>query len=124
MKILIVDDNEDITKMFSKYMTIKGHTCSVVNDGKSGLNLIENEKFDVILLDIAMPDFSGRDVVDALNDSGKIQNQHIVILTASSITYDDESMLKNKGVRLCLKKPIDPDILLDHIQQFEIKKIM
>lgn len=124
MNILIIDDNEDITKMFSKYMTIKGHTCSVVNDGRSGLNLIENQKFDAIVLDIAMPDFSGRDVVDALYNSGKIQSQNIVILTASSITYDDEATLKNKGARLCLKKPIDPDVLLNQIQQFEIKKTM
>lgn len=124
MNILIVDDNEDITKMFSKYMTIKGHTCTVVNDGRSGLSLIENQKFDAIILDIAMPDFSGRDVVDALYNSGKIKNQNIVILTASSITYDDETILKNKGARLCLKKPIDPDVLLNQIQQFEIKKTM
>jgi two-component system OmpR family response regulator len=124
MKILIIDDNEDISKMFSKYMTIKGHSCSVVNDGRSGLNLIENQAFDAIILDIAMPEFSGRDVIDELHKSGKIKNQNIVILTASAMTYDDESMLKSKGVRLCLKKPIDPDILLDQIQLFEIKKTM
>ena len=119
MKILIIDDNEDITKMLSKYMTIKGHSCSVVNDGRNGLNLIENQTFDVVILDISMPEFSGRDVIDALYKSGKIKNQNIVTLTASTTTYDDESMLKNKGVRSCLKKPIDPDVLLDHIQQLE-----
>ncbi|HWY35265.1 MAG TPA: response regulator [Nitrosopumilaceae archaeon] len=124
MKILIIDDNEDISKMFSKYMTIKGHSCSVVNDGRSGLNLIENQTFDAIILDIAMPEFSGRDVIDELNKSGKIKNKNIVILTASAMTYDDESMLKSKGVRLCLKKPIDPDTLLDQIKLFEIKKTM
>ena len=121
MKILIIDDNEDIAKMFSKYMEIKGHSCSVVNDGRSGLNLIENQKFDAVILDITMPEFSGRDVINALYESGKIKNQNIVILTGSSITYDDESTLKSKGVRSFLKKPIDPDILLDHIQQFENK---
>jgi CheY-like chemotaxis protein len=73
---------------------------------------------------MSMPEFSGRDVIDELHKSGKIKNQNIVILTASSITYDDELMLKSKGVRLCLKKPIDPDVLLDQIQLFEIKKTM
>lgn len=119
MKILIIDDNKDITKMFSKYMTIKGHLCSVVNDGRSGLDLIENKTFDVIILDLAMPDFSGSDIIDALYKSGKIKNQNIVTLTASSISDEDESNMKSKGVSLCLKKPIDPDVLLDHIQQFE-----
>lgn len=119
MKILIIDDNKDITKMFSKYMTIKGHLCSVVNDGRSGLDLIENKTFDVILLDLAMPGFSGSDIIDALYKSGKIKNQNIVTLTASSISDEDESNMKSKGVSLCLKKPIDPDVLLGHIQQFE-----
>lgn len=119
MKILIIDDNKDITKMFSKYMTIKGHLCSVVNDGRSGLDLIENKTFDAIILDLAMPDFSGSDIIDALYKSGKIKNQNIVTLTASSISDEDESNMKSKGVSLCLKKPIDPDVLLGHIQQFE-----
>jgi DNA-binding response OmpR family regulator len=119
MKILIIDDNEDITKMLSKYMTIKGHSCSVVNDGRSGLNLIDNKTFDVVILDLAMPEFSGSDVIDALCKSGKIKNQNIVTLTASIISDEEESTLKSKGVRLCLKKPIDPDVLLGHIQQFK-----
>ena len=119
MKILIIDDNKDITKMLSKYMTIKGHLCSVVNDGRSGLNIIEQKIFDAIILDLAMPDFSGSDIIDALYKNGKIKNQNIITLTASSINDEVESALKSKGVRLCLKKPIDPDVLLGHIQQFE-----
>jgi len=100
-------------------MTIKGHLCSVVNDGRSGLDLIENKTFDAIILDLAMPEFSGSDIIDALYKSGKIKNQNIVTLTASSISDEDESNMKSKGVSLCLKKPIDPDVLLGHIQQFE-----
>ncbi|HET6458165.1 MAG TPA: response regulator [Nitrosopumilaceae archaeon] len=122
MKILLIDDNGDITKMLSKYMTIKGHSCSVANDGQSGLSLIENQTFDVIILDIAMPKFSGSDVIDELCKSGKIKNQNIVTLTASILSGEVESTLKGKGVHSCLKKPIDPDILLDHIKQFENKK--
>lgn len=119
MKILIVDDNVDIAKMLSKYLTMKGHTCSVVNDGKNGLNLLENQTFDATILDLAMPEFSGRDVIEALHQSGKIKSQNIITLTASSITYDDESTLKGKGVRACLRKPIDPEILLNHILQMK-----
>jgi two-component system, OmpR family, response regulator len=119
MKILLIDDNKDITKMFSKYMTIKGHSCTVANDGRSGLNFIENQIFDAVILDLAMPEFSGNDIVDALYKSGKIKNQNIITLTASSIRDEDELVLKSKGVHSCLKKPIDPDALLAHMQQFE-----
>ncbi|MEW6589020.1 MAG: response regulator, partial [Thermoproteota archaeon] len=57
MDILIVDDNKDITNMFSKYFKLKNHNVSVANSGQNGLQMIETQKFDVILLDIAMPDF-------------------------------------------------------------------
>jgi len=42
----------------------------------------------------------------------------IITLTASSSSDEDESMLKSKGVRSCLKKPIESCVLLGHIQQF------
>lgn len=122
MKILIIDDNGDIAKMLSKYLTMKGHSCSAVNDGQSGLSLMENQRFDAVILDLAMPEFSGRDVIDALHKNGKIKEQNIVTLTASSITYDDEAILKSKGVRACLRKPIDPEVLLDYMLQLKIKK--
>ena len=121
MKILLIDDNKDITKMLHKYMTLKGHSCSVANDGQSGLDLINNQTFDVIILDIAMPKFSGNDVLEQLRIGGKIKNQNIVTLTASILSDDAESILKTRGVHSCLKKPIDPDVLMDYIQQFENK---
>ncbi|MHB8602815.1 MAG: response regulator [Nitrosotalea sp.] len=123
MKILLIDDNGDITKMFRKYLMLKGHSCSVTNDGRGGLDLMEHHTFDVIILDIAMSTFSGNDVIDQLYKSGKIKNQNIVTLTALMLSDDEESMMKSKGVHLCLKKPIDPDILLECILQFENKKI-
>jgi len=123
MKILLIDDNKDITKMLHKYMTLKGHSCSVANDGQSGLDLINNQTFDVIILDIAMPKFSGNDVLEQLRIGGKIKNQNIVTLTASILSDDAESILKTRGVHSCLKKPIDPDVLMDYIQQFENKII-
>ena len=121
MKILLIDDNTDITKMLHKYLTIKGHLCYVANDGQIGLDLLKNQAFNVVILDIAMPKFSGNDVLDELNKIGKMKNQNIVTLTASTLSGDIESILKNKGVHSCLKKPIDPDVLLDHIIQFENK---
>jgi len=120
MKILLVDDNSDITTMLSKYFMMKGHDCSVSNDGHNGLSLIENQHFDVVLLDLAMPDFSGRDILDALSRSGKVKQVNIVALTASSVSSDDEVTLKAKGAHSILKKPIDPDELLNYLMQFDV----
>ena len=115
MKILLVDDNRAITTMFAKYFKLKGHDISVINDGQNALQRIENESFDVILLDLAMPDFSGHDIVDHLYKNGKMNNKTIISLTASSVSDDDKNRLTERGVHSVLKKPIDPDELLSYM---------
>lgn len=79
--------------------------------------MIENQKYDIILLDLAMPDFSGRDIVDYLYKDGKMTDKLIVSLTASSVSDSDVHELKKKGVHSVLKKPIDPDELLDYLEK-------
>ena len=123
MKLLLIDDNKDITTMFSKYFTHKGHSCTVCNNGHNGLNMITTGQYDVVLLDLAMPEFSGTDVVNSLYQSGKISKLNIVALRASSISSDKEEELQKKGVHSVLKKPIDPDELLDYLRQFDLKLV-
>lgn len=111
MKILLVDDNKSITKVISQYLTVQGHQCSVSNDGKNGLNLIQSEKFDVIVLDLAMPGFTGFDMLDSLEAKGLLKSLKIIILTAAELSENQiESMIK-RGVKKVLKKPIPLDVL-------------
>ena len=79
MKVCIIDDNLSITNMFSKLLKMEGHEVTVANGGRAGLALLENDNYDATILDISMPEFSGLDVIDALNESGKIKDQKIVI---------------------------------------------
>ena len=115
MKILLIDDNETITEMMSKYLTAKGHQCSVANDGRTGLTLITEKKFDVILLDLAMPDFTGVDVIEHLQKNGKIKENKIILFTASSVTDAEIDALIKKGAHSCLKKPVKLAVLLQVI---------
>jgi len=123
MKLLLIDDNKDITTMFSKYFTHKGHPCTVCNNSHNALDMITTGQYDIVLLDLAMPEVSGTDIVDALYQSGKIGKLNIVALTASSVSSEKEEELKKKGVNGVLKKPIDPDELLDYLQQTHTKLI-
>jgi DNA-binding response OmpR family regulator len=112
MKVCIIDDNISITGMFSKLLKMEGHEVTVANGGRAGLALLDNDIFDATILDISMPEFSGIDIVDALNESGRIKEQKIVILTASSSSQDELNKLKEKGVREVLKKPLQLDSLV------------
>ena len=119
MKILLVDDNKTITMMFAEYFKLMGQDVSVSNDGQSALQRIENENFDVILLDLAMPGFSGRDIIDHLYDNGKIRNKTIVFLTAMYITDDDKNYLVDRGAYSVLSKPINPSELLNYVKKIK-----
>jgi DNA-binding response OmpR family regulator len=98
--------------MLEKFLTIKGHDCTVSQDGKNALEIMKNGKFDAVLLDLAMPHFSGYDIIDDLEKNGKLTEQKIIILTASAITNEQMDSLLKRGIKSCLKKPVTPDILL------------
>ena len=98
MKLLIIDDTNDITDLFAKVLGTLGHEIVTSDNGIEGLDLMMKQKFDAILLDIAMPDFTGLDVIDKLIETDKIRDSLIVLLTASSITDAEVKELVKKGV--------------------------
>lgn len=116
MKILIIDDNKSLATMFSKMLELGGHKAIATNDGRNGLALIEKETFDVILLDLAIPDFSGYDIVDSLEKDNLMKNKRVIVLTASHITQEQVDHLKKQGVESVLKKPIQLNAILEALK--------
>lgn len=117
MKILVVDDNENITKLLQKYLQFKGHNCIVVSDGKTALSVISVDKFDSIILDLAMPKFTGIDFIEAMCKNGKILENKIIVLTASNIlTESEEKSLIEKGVKAVIRKPMKLDTIMQILE--------
>lgn len=112
MKLLLVDDNKGITNMLDKFLTMKGHDCTKSLDARNALSIMSREKFDIIMLDLAMPEFSGYDFLNELEKNGKLKEQNIIVLTASSITTEQSNDLLKRGIKSCLKKPVTTEILL------------
>ena len=115
LKILIVDDNEQITKMLNTFLQLKEQSCTVANDGKEGLKLIKENDHDVVLLDLAMPEFDGYAVIQDLEDNNLLKDRKIIVFTASTITQDELDKLVVRGVKSYILKPIDIDVLLSRI---------
>lgn len=115
LKILIVDDNEQITKMLTTFLELKEQSCTVANDGKEGLKIIKENNHDVILLDLAMPEFDGYAVIKDLEDNSLLKDHKIIVFTASTITQEELDKLVERGVNSYILKPIDIDTLLSKI---------
>lgn len=120
MKILAVDDNEDIIKFIEMTVSVLGHEFDSAGGGKAGLEKIRTEKFDMVFLDLSMPDFSGMDVVNALDEDGCLTKQKIVLFTASYLGVEDlEKKLVARGVHSVLAKPADIDQIIEKIEAVE-----
>ncbi len=117
MKILIVDDDVELTNALESTITTGGHDTQSANDPKEGLKLIREQKHDVVFLDLSMPELSGVDIIANLVEDDKIKLKNIVIITAS-VTNDKElQKLIDSGVHSILRKPLDINVLLDKIEE-------
>ena len=112
LNVLIIDDNEQITKMISSFLDMSNHDCTIVNDGKEGIELIKTKQYDSIVLDLAMPEFDGYEILDTLQKEDPSQLSKIIILTASNVPIETVRRFKELGISSCLQKPVDIDQLL------------
>ena len=117
MKVLIIDDNKDITEVVKFYCDSKNIECDVVTDSKDGLSSIRSGKYDLILLDMAMPVFSGIDILTTLKAEKLVDRMNIVVFTASSDPKMYEA-IKEIGIKEILKKPCGVDDLENVMKKY------
>jgi two-component system, OmpR family, response regulator len=84
MKVLVIDDNHDIGEVLSVYFEHENIDYELIDNGTEGVKAIRERDFDLILLDMAMPDYSGLDIIRSLKNDGIFESKNIVIFTASS----------------------------------------
>jgi len=117
MKILGIDDNQDLLDLCEVALSAEGHEYTGIDNGKEGLHAIKDKKFDLVLLDLSMPEFSGEDVLDALVKEGIMDKQKIIVFTASTATEKEYGPLLEKGVHSIITKPVDIDNLIETIRK-------
>ena len=112
INVLVVDDEEPFRRLLKKELGRKGFSVEVASDGNGALQLLRDHSFDVILLDVVMPEKNGFQVCRDLKRDARYQ--HIpVILTTSKSGDSDKFWGKKQGADEYITKPFEPvDILL------------
>lgn len=116
--ILVVDDNEFTRHLMQILLESWGMSVKLAKNGSEGISLFREHEFDVVLLDIQMPDMLGTDVVLHLRD---IERQHgrgpttIIAFTGNAMP-DTESRCLERGFSSVLFKPFDNKDLFDRIE--------
>ena len=108
-----MDDNPDVTDLLSRFLKAKGYENIVTNNPRDGLDKIKNDHFDLVFLDIQMPDLSGLDIIQELEIENILKDQNIIIFSANNFSSNEvDSLLKKDGIEACLEKPLQLNEIL------------
>lgn len=108
LRFLLVDDNEDAANSLAMLLDIMGHNTQVVYKGLEALNLIGREQFDVVLLDIGLPDIDGYKVAKTIRS----QNANILIIAVTGYGQaEDIYQALEQGCHGHLTKPVSLNLL-------------
>jgi CheY-like chemotaxis protein len=116
-RILVVDDQEHIANLVELILQSSGYSCVKANNGKRALEMIYDKKnnFDLILMDLAMPEMSGIDVLKKLKQDGLLNKLRVVFFTASSLTDEEKEDLRKIGAVDAMRKPFTKAELLEFV---------
>jgi CheY-like chemotaxis protein len=115
-RILIVDDDELILIALGELLRPQGYEVHTVARPAEALERLEREEFDLLLLDVIMPEMDGFELCRKIRQKEIQKDTPIIFLTAKSREEDREKGLE-AGANLFLSKPISPDRLLALIAQ-------
>ena len=120
--LLVVDDSEANRDMLSRRLQRKGYAVTVAAGGRQALELIARHRYDLILLDIMMPDISGLEVLQTLRQTWSAADLPVIIATAKDESGDIVEGLK-VGANDYVTKPLDLPVVLARVQtQLSLKR--
>jgi class 3 adenylate cyclase len=120
--VLVVDDNEMNCDMLSRRLQGRGYRISVARDGREALRLLDESRFDAVLLDVMMPDISGIEVLTRLRRRHAQSDLPVIMATARDASEDVVEALR-LGANDYVTKPLDFPVVLARLEtQIAVKR--
>lgn len=114
LHLLLVEDNPINQLLAQRLIEKRGDTLVVASSGREALSVLESQQFDLILMDIQMPEMSGIEVTAAIREKEKGTGRHIpIIATTASAMEEDKDRCLEVGMDAYLAKPIDRTALFE-----------
>lgn len=117
MKILVTDDQIDILMLIQLALTERGFEVDLAKDGRQALAMATATRYDLILLDLMMPELNGTDTLKILRKMPFTSHTPVVAITAKALK-GDEIQLMAAGFDGYLLKPFMIDQLMDVVQTY------
>jgi CheY-like chemotaxis protein len=90
IKVLCVEDEHFISELYARALGKAGYDVTVEVDGQKGLELAQTDQYDIILLDLMLPNVTGIDILKVLRDPGKTPQLHAKIIITTNLEQRDE----------------------------------
>lgn len=122
LKVLVAEDNLINQKVARKLLESEGFEVDLVDNGLDAVKAVENDNYDVVLMDLQMPEMDGYEATSAIRKMENTTGDHIPIiaLTASTLEKDKEISL-NKGMDGYVTKPVDKNQLMEALKRWALK---
>jgi PAS domain S-box-containing protein len=117
LRVLLAEDNPVNQEVALRLLERRGHSVIVAENGKLALTAIERHKFDLVLMDVQMPEMGGLEATQLIREKEKSTSEHLPILamTAHAMQGDRERCIA-AGMDGYLAKPIDPKSFLQTVE--------
>lgn len=115
-RVLVVEDNENNMKLICLVLKKHGYEPIQAFTGKEGIDKAIEERPDIILMDIQLPDISGFEAVERIRMVDDMQEILVIAITSYAMSGDRERML-NVGFEGYFEKPIDPLTIVEDIEK-------
>jgi CheY-like chemotaxis protein len=117
-RVLLAEDNPVNQRLASKMLEKLGHTVTIANNGNEAVTLFQQQSFDIIFMDVQMPEMDGMAATAAIRQLEQGSSQHIpiVALTARAMKGDRQACLA-AGMDGYLSKPFKAEALIRTIRQ-------
>ncbi len=116
-KVLIVEDNELNMKLFRDLLEAHGIATVPTKDGFNVLQLARDEKPDLILMDIQLPEVSGLDITKWLKDDAELKSIPVIAVTAFAMK-GDEQKIREGGCEDYISKPISVTRFMETVRKY------
>jgi PAS domain S-box-containing protein len=116
LRILVAEDNPVNQELAVHLLESRGHSVSVAENGRQALSMIEKHRFDLVLMDVQMPEMGGLEATQAIRERERTSGKHlpVIAMTAHAMHGDREKCL-GAGMDGYIAKPLDPKTFLDTV---------
>lgn len=116
-RVVCIEDENDMLDLMRLLLTRRGFEFVGATDGKSGLHAVREQKTDLILLDLMMPEMDGWEVYNSLRSDPETRSIPVIVVTARARTQEQLNALRVAKVEDYIIKPFGPAQLLESIER-------